>query len=94
MAKNPRDMVAVYKARQVVKKDIEELKKIVEKDIALNYHLLWLLALRDEFGFGYSRLLRVYNKVCADAEAISEGYLNFEDIKETLESEVKGLMLR
>lgn len=29
-----------------------------------------------------------------DAEAIADGYLNFEDIKATLESEVKGLVLK
>ena len=60
-----------------------ELKKTVEKDIALNtadaVSALWIISLHDEFGFGKKRLDKVLERVNNQYEAI---YLNGQNNEE------------
>ena len=48
---------------------------------------LSMLALRDEFGFGTSRLERYCEKAITMLKDIESGYLDFDDCKDTIHKE-------
>lgn len=82
--------------KQAVKKEVEkEVEKIrervisdVARDIVWNYHLLWMLALRDEFRFSTSRMKRVLDRVSENADALEKKYMTFDDIRQTMIDEI------
>lgn len=74
--------------KKAVEMEREELLK--QKDnLATQYHLVWLLTLRDLYGFGHERLVRTLNSAVDNFTAVSEGYITFDDIRDTLKEEVK-----
>lgn len=78
---------AKYYAKKAVEKEMDKIRKECEKNAAKYYHRLWVLALRDEFGFGKDRLKRVLEKVIELGVDISDGRLNFEDIADVIKDE-------
>ena len=78
---------AKYYAKKAVQKEIYQIKKECEKNAARYYHRLWVLVLRDEFGFGKDRLKRALEKVMELGTDISDGRLNFEDIANVIKDE-------
>ena len=51
--------------------------------------LLTLMVLRDEFGFGNKRAERFMDKYKDLLDSYEKGYINVEDIRATLEEELK-----
>lgn len=84
-------LLANLQQRAIVQKAIDkrwlEATEIEEK-VLTNFSLVVLMALRDEFGFGTSRAMRIAKKILEIDESIALGYLTFEDIKETLRDEL------
>lgn len=50
--------------------------------------ILFLFALHDQEGFGKTRSLRVLHKIIDVAKAIDDGYVNMNDIKNTVGEEL------
>ena len=61
-----------------------ELEYVITKRITRQYDLVWLLALRDEYGFGKDRTARLGKRIEATCEALAQGYLDFADIETQL----------
>jgi len=74
-------------ARKEVEKQTEKIKLECERAIAQNYHRLWVIALRDEFGFGKDRLKRALEKVIELSNDLSDKRFNFDDIAEVIKDE-------
>lgn len=55
--------------------------------------LLTIMVLHDKFGFGEKRLFRFIDEEAKLLEAYNEGYLNVQDIEDTLKEEV-GIEVR
>lgn len=51
--------------------------------------LLTLMVLRDEFGFGNKRAERFLDKYKDVLDSYEKGYINVEDLRSTLEDELK-----
>ena len=71
-----------------VKKEVDTIQRQVLKEMLFDYHLIWLLALRDAEAFGSTRLARVMDKVLVLSEDIGAGRLDFDDIKNALADEL------
>ena len=74
------------------RREIEQIHakslEIAKQEILSYYHLIWLLALRDEFGFADSRARRVLEKFIQINEDIADGLISFTDIKDTIKDEI------
>lgn len=53
-----------------------------------------MLILRDEFGFGEKRLMKFYEAYVDMYDSIEKGYLDIEDIVDTLREEVNIELIR
>lgn len=75
-----------------IHREIEQIHakslEIAKQEILSQYHLIWLLALRDEFGFADSRARRVLEKFIQINEDIADGLISFTDIKDTIKDEI------
>jgi hypothetical protein len=91
MATRPSKAVLDYQVRQAARKEVEKqtekIKLECEKAIAQNYHRLWVIALRDEFGFGKDRLTRALEKVIELSNDLSDKRFNFDDIADVIKDE-------
>lgn len=81
---------ALHKGR--IKQEVAKLYgtslEVAKKEILGQYHLVWLFALREEFGFADSRARRVLNKFLEISEDIASGLITFDDLKEVIKDEI------
>lgn len=91
MKTRPSKAVLDYQVRQAARKEVEKqtekIKLECEKAITQNYHRLWVIALRDEFGFGKDRLKRALEKVIELSNDLSDKRFNFDDIADVIKDE-------
>lgn len=73
--------------KEVILQTEEKIKKL-EADMLDRTRLIWALALRDEFGFSNSRMVRAMEKVFFIETCIADGLLDFEDIRKTIAEEI------
>ena len=91
MATRPSKAVLDYQVKQAVNHPFGDNEadfiNICERAIARNYHRLWVIALRDEFGFGKDRLTRALEKVIELSNDLSDKRFNFDDIADVIKDE-------
>lgn len=74
------------------KKDVDKAKKQAT-DFAVTY--VWAVMfsiMRDKFGWGPVRLMRLWNETQKMADSITEGYVKLDDLVKTLKEEA-GIVL-
>jgi len=83
--------------RRIARKGIspEELRAMREQDIRMavsltirDYHAVMLLCLRDKLGFGRVRALRFLEDINEVFDSVRKGYLDIDDIRDTVEKEL------
>lgn len=80
--------MSVRRKKSFEERKIERLKKEWTEKTIDNYRKILLLSVRDEFGFGASRSIRLLKRMENVADALSKGYLSMKDIDKVIEEEI------
>lgn len=88
MSLEPRENSLMVKAnprkRAVTAADIKRAAKVT-RDNAITYTMaIVLTVLADKEGYGLDGLIRVWDEINELAESITEGYVNVNDLRDTL----------
>ena len=70
------------------KSDVERIKKSVTSDAVQNAFAIFLMVMRDKWGFGAKRLNRLFKHICDLSEMVGDGYISTAEIKKTLREEM------
>jgi hypothetical protein len=88
-----RDKRVPPRRRPATQQDVDRAKKDAT-DFAIGY--VWAVmftVMRDKFGWGPVRLMRLWQEVIAMSDSIGEGYVKLEDLAQALDDEA-GIVLQ
>lgn len=74
------------------KQDVHKAKKQATDFAVIYVWAVMFTIMRDKFGWGPVRLMRLWNEVISMADSIGEGYVKLDDLVKTLEDEA-GIVL-
>ena len=69
-------------------KELTDEMQRVTAEIADKISNVWVMAIRDEYGFGRKRMNRLVERVNAVLDDINAGYISFEDISRQMDIEL------
>ena len=69
-------------------KELTHEMQRVTAEIADKISNVWVMAIRDEYGFGRKRMNRLVERVNAVLDDINAGYISFEDISRQMDIEL------
>lgn len=70
------------------KSDVERIKKNVTSDAVQSAFAIFLMVMRDKWGFGAKRLNRLFKHICDLSEMVGDGYISTAEIKKMLREEM------
>ena len=70
------------------KSDVERIKKNVTSDAVQNAFAIFLMVMRDKWGFGAIRLNRLFKHICELSNLVGDGYVSTAEIKKALREEM------
>ena len=68
--------------------DVERIKREVTTDAVQSAFAIFLMVMRDKWGFGAKRLNRLFKHICELSEMVGDGYVSTAQIKKTLKDEM------
>lgn len=68
--------------------DVERIKREVTTDAVESAFAIFLMVMRDKWGFGAKRLNRLFNNICELSEMVGDGYVSTAEIKKILKEEM------
>lgn len=68
--------------------DVERIKREVTTDAVSSAFAIFLMVMRDKWGFGHKRLNRLYKHICELSGMVEDGYISTAEIKRTLRDEM------
>lgn len=74
------------------KQDVNKAKKVATEFAVTYVWAVMFTVMRDKFGWGPVRLMRLWNETKKMADSITEGYVKVDDLVKTLEKEA-GIVL-
>lgn len=69
-------------------KELTDEMQRVTAEIADKISNVWVMAIRDEYGFGRKRMNRLVERVNTVLDDINSGYLSFEDVSRQMDLEL------
>lgn len=73
--------------RPATQADVNKAKRQAKEEAVTFAWAIMFNALRDSFGFGPSRLRKLWGKVNSISDSISEGYIDIQDLIDVLKDE-------
>lgn len=70
------------------KSDVERIKREVTNDAVSSAFAIFLMVMRDKWGFGAIRLNRLFKHICELSELVGDGYVSTAEIKKMLRDEM------
>lgn len=67
--------------------DLRKIKNEVKNEAVTAAIVIFLMVMRDKFGYGIVRIKRIYAEINKLSQSISEGYVSLYDLKKVLEDE-------
>lgn len=68
--------------------DVERIKREVTTDAVQSAFAIFLMVMRDKWGFGAKRLNRLFKHICELSEQVGDGYVSTAEIKKILKEEM------
>ena len=68
--------------------DVERMKKQITEDAVKSAFAIFLMVMRDKWGFGAKRLNRLFDHICGLSEQVDEGYVSTAQLKKILKDEM------
>lgn len=68
--------------------DVERMKKQITEDAVKSAFAIFLMVMRDKWGFGAKRLNRLFKHICELSEQVDEGYVSTTQLKKILKDEM------
>lgn len=68
--------------------DVERMKKEITTDAINSAFAIFLMVMRDKWGFGAKRLNRLFKHICELSSLIDDGYISTPEIRRTLQEEM------
>ena len=68
--------------------DVDRMKKEITSDAVQSAFAIFLMVMRDKWGFGAKRLNRLFKHICDLSEMVGDGYISTAEIKKTLREEM------
>ena len=68
--------------------DVDRMKREITDDAVRNAFAIFLMVMRDKWGFGHKRLNRLYKHICDLSVQVGDGYISTAEIKRILREEV------
>jgi hypothetical protein len=68
--------------------DVERMKREVTTDAVESAFAIFLMVMRDKWGFGAKRLNRLFKHICELSEQVGDGYVSTAEIKKILKEEM------
>lgn len=67
--------------------DVKRMKNEIKNEAVTAALVIFLTVMRDKFGYGVTRIKRIYEEINKLSQSISEGYVSLYDLKKVLEDE-------
>lgn len=68
--------------------DVDRMKKEITDDAVRSAFAIFLMVMRDKWGFGAKRLNRLFKHICDLSVQVGDGYVSVAEIKKILKEEM------
>ncbi len=68
--------------------DVDRMKKDITDDAVRSAFAIFLMVMRDKWGFGHKRLNRLFKHICDLSVQVGDGYVSVAEIKKILKEEM------